>query len=56
MSTTKPSPVYDVSTQMTISRQCVELAQMFAQDGDYVRCILWANAAQVAKNAEDYAP
>lgn len=56
MSNAPPSSVYDVRSQMTISHQCAELAQMFAQNGDYVRCILWANAAQVTKNAEDYEP
>lgn len=56
MSRSAPNSVYDVSAQMTISQQCAELAQMFAQNGDYVMCILWANAAQVAKNAEDYEP
>ena len=56
MTSTRTTSVYDVSAQMTISQQCAELAQMFAQNGDYVRCILWANAAQVAKNAEDYNP
>lgn len=53
---TKPDIGMSMCKQSTrlISEQCSDIAQGFMKEGNYVMGMLWANVAQVARNAEQY--